>query len=114
MYIDERTFEERQNEAIRMLDKHPDRVPLIIEKQAGSKLPDIDRRKWLVPRDMTFGAWTTVLRRRISLSPTEGLFIFVGNTVPTGSATLGELYEAHKEMTGLLLMTYATQNTFGG
>ena len=113
MYVDETSFEERQNEAIRMREKHPDRVPLIVERQNGCKLPEIDRRKWLVPRSMTTGQWLTVMRKRISLSSSQGLFVFVNNTLPVGSKTMGELYEEHKEMSGLLLMTYATQNTFG-
>lgn len=113
MYSDERTFEERQNEASRMLSKHPDRVPLIVERAPGSKLPQIDRRKWLVPRDMTMGQWMTVLRKRISISSSEGLFVFVNNVLPTTSATVGQIYDDHKEATGLLLMTYTKQSTFG-
>lgn len=113
MYVDERTFDERQNEASRMLSKHPDRVPLVVERAPNCKLPQIDRRKWLVPREITCGQWITILRRRISLTSRQGLFLLVNNVMPITSHTMGQIYDDHKDASGLLMMTYTVESTFG-
>ena len=37
--------------------KHPDRIPVIVDKRAGdNSLPDIDKKKFLVPADLTIDA----------------------------------------------------------
>ena len=36
--------------------KHPDRIPVIVDKRQGdSSLPEIDKKKFLVPNDLTIG-----------------------------------------------------------
>jgi len=49
------TFEKRAAEARRILAKYPDRVPVICEKAARSDLPDVDKKKFLVPGTMILG-----------------------------------------------------------
>lgn len=113
MYKDERSFDERVNETMRVMAKHPDRVPMVVERAPKSKLPEIDRRKWLAPKSMTVGQWLSVLRRRVSLKSSEGLFVLVGNKLPKSSSTLGELYEESKDEDGLLYWVYTEMSTFG-
>ena len=50
------TVEERKVSAAAIRAKHPDRIPVIVDKRAGdSSLPDIDKKKFLVPADLTIG-----------------------------------------------------------
>ena len=51
----ESTFEKRSAEARRILAKYPDRIPVICEKHARSDLPDIEKKKFLVPDTMLCG-----------------------------------------------------------
>ena len=44
-------FEKRCTESRRILSKYPDRVPVIVERNARAKnnLPEIEKKKFLVP-----------------------------------------------------------------
>lgn len=74
--------EQRQAESQRIRDKYPDRVPVICERAPGSDIGDIDRKKYLVPSDLTVGQFVYVIRKRIKLEPEKGIFIFVDDTLP--------------------------------
>mmetsp|Transcript_65860 Transcript_65860/g.203865 ORF Transcript_65860/g.203865 Transcript_65860/m.203865 type:complete len:109 (-) Transcript_65860:164-490(-) len=45
-------FEKRAAEARRILAKYPDRIPVVCEKAPRSELPDIEKKKFLVPGSM--------------------------------------------------------------
>ena len=45
--------EKRKAEAQRMREKYQDRIPVIVEKASGGDIPDIDKKKYLVPTDLT-------------------------------------------------------------
>jgi hypothetical protein len=47
------TLEARKKEAQKMKEKYSDRIPVIVEKAPGSDIPDIDKKKYLVPTDLT-------------------------------------------------------------
>jgi GABA(A) receptor-associated protein len=36
-----------------MREKYQDRIPVIVEKASGGDIPDIDKKKYLVPTDLT-------------------------------------------------------------
>jgi GABA(A) receptor-associated protein len=38
-----------------MREKYQDRIPVIVEKASGGDIPDIDKKKYLVPTDLTGG-----------------------------------------------------------
>ena len=74
--------EKRRAEAERIRAKYPDRVPVICEKADRSDVPDIDKKKYLVPADLTVGQFQYVIRKRIKLAPEKALFVFCANTIP--------------------------------
>jgi GABA(A) receptor-associated protein len=78
----EHPLERRQAEANRIREKYPDRIPVIVEKAEKSDIPDIDKKKYLVPADLTVGQFVYVVRKRIKLSAEKAIFIFVKNTLP--------------------------------
>ena len=51
-YKKSKTFEERSSESSNIIQKYPNRIPIIVEKSKGCKLIDIDKNKYLVPNDM--------------------------------------------------------------
>jgi GABA(A) receptor-associated protein len=76
------TLEKRKAESERIRSKYPDRIPVICEKAEKSNIPDIDKKKYLVPSDLTVGQFVYVIRRRIKVDPNTNIFIFVNNVLP--------------------------------
>tara|TARA_B000000557_G_C20807429_1_gene458371 strand:+ start:1095 stop:1430 length:336 start_codon:yes stop_codon:yes gene_type:complete len=104
----------RRHESSRILAKYPDRVPIICEKNESDKnIPNIDKSKYLVPRDLTLGQFVYVIRKRIKLSPEKAIFIFINNMLLPTSALLSDIYEKHKNEDGFLYVSYSGENTFG-
>lgn len=108
-------FEDRSTEAKRVLEKYPDRIPIICERstKASSDCPIIDKRKYLVPRDLTIGQFLYVIRKRLRLLPEKGLFLFVNGTIPPTTSLINEVYDKHKDLDGYLYISYAQENVFG-
>eukprot|EP00249_Psilotum_nudum_P017667 c26432_g1_i1 orf=469-831(-) len=109
----EHPLEKRQAEAARIRDKYPDRIPVIVERAERSYIPDIDKKKYLVPADLTVGQFVYVIRKRIKLSPEKAIFIFVNSILPPTAAMISAIYEEHKDEDGFLYVTYSGENTFG-
>lgn len=112
-YKKQHNFEERKSEAERILIKYPDRIPVIVEKVTGSNIEDIDRKKYLVPGDITVGQFIYVIRKRIKLSSEQAIFIFLGDNMPSTSALMSSIYTKHKDEDKFLYLHYAAENTFG-
>ena len=109
----DKNLEERKKEADKIRIKYPDRIPVIINKADGSKIADVDKKKYLVPSDLTVGQFMYVIRKRIKLNPDEAIFIFVNNTLPAASCLMSQLYKEHKSECGFLYVTYSGESTFG-
>merc|ERR1712032_999920 len=109
----EHPLEKRQAEALRIREKYPDRIPVIVEKAGRSDIPDIDKKKYLVPGDLTAGQFVYVIRKRIKLSPEKAIFIFVNNILPPTAALMSSIYDEHKDEDGFLYIVYSGENTFG-
>ncbi|CAN6712596.1 unnamed protein product [Malus baccata var. baccata] len=109
----EHDLEKRRAEAARIRDKYPDRIPVIVEKVERSDIPNIDKKKYLVPADLTVGQFVYVIRKRIKLSAEKAIFIFVDNVLPPTGAIMSAIYEEKKDEDGFLYVTYSGENAFG-
>ncbi|KAJ2743694.1 ubiquitin-like protein atg8 [Coemansia sp. BCRC 34301] len=109
----EHAFEKRRAEAERIRQKYPDRIPVICEKVEKSDITTIDKKKYLVPSDLTVGQFVYVIRKRIKLSPEKAIFIFVNEVLPPTAALMSAVYEEHQDPDGFLYITYSGENTFG-
>jgi len=105
--------EKRQSESQRIRAKYPDRVPVICEKADRSDIPDIDKKKYLVPSDLTVGQFQYVIRKRIKLAPEKALFIFVANSIPPTASLMSTVYDEQKDDDGFLYVQYSGESTFG-
>ena len=105
--------EKRKSEAERIRAKYPDRVPVICEKADRSDIPEIDKKKYLVPADLTVGQFHYVIRKRIKLAPEKALFLFCSNTIPPNAALMSTVYEEQKDEDGFLYLQYSGESTFG-
>ena|SRR5947209_16151381 len=108
-------LEKMRKESKNMRDKYPDRIPCIVERVSGSRntVPDIDKKKYIVPSDMQLAQFVSVIRKRIRLNPEQALFIFVNNTLPPSSQSMEQLFKEHKGENEFLTLHYAGENTFG-
>ena len=108
-------FDERKAEATRVLNKYPERIPIICQKVDNNddSIPTIEKIKYLVPIDLTLAQFMCILRKKLELPSEKAVFIFVNNTIPTASETIEKIYEEHKDLDGFLYMTYSGENTFG-
>ena len=111
-FKDKHSFVKRQEEATRILQKYPGRVPIICECLGGD-VPDIDRKKYLVPTDLSMAQFLYVIRRRIKISPEKSIFMFVNDNIMAGSQLIGTVYEEYKDLDGFLYTCYSGENTFG-
>ncbi|KAK6118972.1 hypothetical protein DH2020_047258 [Rehmannia glutinosa] len=130
----EHDLEKRRAEAARIREKYPDRIPMgclkflygaseqhlltyidgvIVEKAERSDIPNIDKKKYLVPADLTVGQFVYVIRKRIKLSAEKAIFIFVDNVLPPTGAIMSAIYDEKKDEDGFLYVTYSGENTFG-
>ncbi|KAL5700389.1 Autophagy-related protein 8h [Ranunculus cassubicifolius] len=112
-FKDEYSFEERLEESKGIVAKYPDRIPVIAERYSSSDLPEMEKKKYLVPRDMSIGHFIHILSLRLGLSPGKALFVFVNNTLPQTASLMDSLYGSFKDEDGFLYMCYSTEKTFG-
>ena len=98
----------------RILSKYPDRVPVYVNKKENSRVNDIEKHKYLVPKDMTMGNFIYVLRKNIKLKSDQALFVFVNNLIVCNSDLMGEIYNIHHDKDDKFLhVIYSSENTFG-
>ena len=108
-------FLKRKEEAERILQKYPNRIPVIVQIcDNKSNIPDIDKKKYLVPNDLTMGQFLYVIRKRIKLQPEQAIFIFINNIMPSSSALISQIYKENKEEDLFLYVMITGENVFGG
>lgn len=109
---------ERDTESIRnMMVRYPDRCPIFIRKNPDARddIPDIDKHKFLVGYDLTVSQLIMIIRKRINLVSSQGIYIFVNNELVPSSMQISELYKlhCHSAKYPAIFITYQCEDTFG-
>ncbi|XP_044273059.1 gamma-aminobutyric acid receptor-associated protein [Varanus komodoensis] len=86
---------------------------VIVEKAPKARIGDLDKKKYLVPSDLTVGQFYFLIRKRIHLRAEDALFFFVNNVIPPTSATMGQLYQEHHEEDFFLYIAYSDESVYG-
>ena len=111
-----KTFEYRLKESSSMHKKYDNKLCIIVEKSKTSSenTPNIDKRKYLVPDDLTLGNFSQIIRKRLKMSPSESLILFVAgsNLIPVHEI-MSNIYKEHADPDGFLYISYTKENTFG-
>lgn len=108
------SFDKRKEESLRIREKDPNKVPVILEKSDSSTIQNINKHKMLLQKDITVGQFLYIIRKQIKLDATEALFIFVDNKyIPGTNSTMGEVYNSHADKDGFLYITYSAEQTYG-
>ena len=109
-------MKKRLEESKRIIEKYPERIPVIVEKARthAKDMDDIDRNKFLVPNDLTMANFMYIIRKRLKLSPDKSIYLFVNDTtlVPT-AALMSTIYTENKDEDGFMYIRYASESTFG-
>jgi len=111
----------RKAEADKIRSKYDDRIPVIVERAPRADIANIDKKKYLVPGDLTVAQFTYVIRKRIKLSAEQALWVFVESSengkpsqiLPPTSNTMAMIYSNYKDEDGFLYITYSGENVFG-
>ena len=111
-FKDNKTFEERVKESKRIEKKYPTKVPIICENN-GKTLPNIDRNKFLVPKDLTMAQFMYIIRKRINLDSDKSIFLLINNNLVPTSQLISKVYEDHSDKDGFLYVFYDGESTFG-
>lgn len=112
-YKDTNDYDIRKLESTKIRTKYPERIPVIVEKNQDSDIANIDKNKYLVPKDLTVGQLVYVIRKRIKMPPEMALFIFINNIIPPQYELISNIYDLYKDNDGFLYITYSGENTFG-
>eukprot|EP00042_Codosiga_hollandica_P028869 m.154907 g.154907 ORF g.154907 m.154907 type:complete len:131 (-) comp52901_c0_seq2:1756-2148(-) len=121
-YKEEHPLETRKLESAQVRGKHKDRLPVIVERAPRSTLAQLEKKKFLVPGNLTLAQFlTTVVRKNIRLAPELSLWLFVETNVhgkrkqvlPPATDTLQAIYSTYADEDGFLYFMYSGENVFG-
>ena len=107
---------QRKESNDKLRKQYPDKIPIICEKDPKSiTLNDIDKTKYLVPKDLTVAQFSIMIRKRLELNKNEALFLIAkGKHTITGETPLIDVYNKFSDKDdGYLYIAYASEVTLG-
>jgi GABA(A) receptor-associated protein len=113
IYKNSNSYENRVFESGKIRNKYPDRYPCIVERNLNSDITNIDKKKFLVPGDLSMGQFVYIIRKRIELSPEKAVFVLINDMIPSSSKLISEIYKDFKDDDGFLYIVYSGENSFG-
>ncbi|KAG8535464.1 hypothetical protein GDO81_028476 [Engystomops pustulosus] len=109
---EKRNRENRRRESRKLRSLYPDHIPIILKKVSGSNIMDIDRRKYLVPSDVTAAQFISTMKNRLQLPPGKDIYLFTDKTPLKTSLTLEQVYERERGDDGFLYMEYSAERKY--
>lgn len=97
-----------------LLKKYPDRVPVIVtlDDKIVNRFNLNKELKFMVPFDTNVCHFMKIVRSKINIDETHGLFIFINNTLPKMTDSIYELYKLYN-IDQCLYIDLKLENTFG-
>jgi len=106
-------------DAAKIRQKYPDRVPIICMRSAYSDLPELSKNKFVVPGSMLCGEFKYIVHKQLAeatagpRSVSKTIYLFVNGITPKTSTPISELYDQFREDDGFLYITFGAENTLG-
>ena len=109
-----KSIEERKREVEKVKEKYANKVFIYLEKNKNCKnICDIDKNKYLCPKDMLFNEFMYVIRKRLNITDKQSIIFFINNSIPNPSSSIQELYEKNKSSDYFLYIKYSGESFFG-
>jgi GABA(A) receptor-associated protein len=96
-------------------EKYPNKIPVFVRRgeYCCDNVPELQKRKFIVPLNITAGDFIIILRNYMELPIDVPLFLFINDTLVNTRALISELYDLYKSLDGGLRVRYLSENTFG-
>ncbi|KAH3765818.1 autophagy protein 8b [Pelomyxa schiedti] len=114
----DKTLAERRELTQQLGEKYPGKIPVIVERLQGAKAPEMKKKKFLSPGDITVSKFLEEVRKQFQEAPAHNqtiIFMYANNTMlPNSASTMDQVYQDHRdEEDGLLYILYTGDNMFG-
>ncbi len=119
------SLEHRKKETIKVKQRYPNRIPVIISKSINSNIADINNEKFLIPESLTVCQLIQVIRERIKINEFESINVFIitldnNEILPSSGSSISSIYNEyveskknHPKYDGYLYVVYSGENVFG-
>ncbi|XP_050106979.1 uncharacterized protein LOC126586241 [Malus sylvestris] len=97
-------LERRISDAKKMRQWYPSHVPVIVEKDGSSGLPELDAKKYQVHGDVTLEEFVGYLQTKVASK--DPLFVYFKNTEHRNGTLMSAIDEENRDEDGFLRMTY--------
>ena len=109
-----------QNQTTKLIDKYPDKVPVIIHRDMSCKdIIDIGPLKYLIQNYITVAQLHYLVRKRIKLDKNKSFYLYANHSksslsILNSNDTMIKIYNNyHNTEDGILYITYTGENVFG-
>ncbi len=110
----EKPLEERRERLVKLLEKNPNKIPIIFEKHVLSRLSEGHSLKFMSTRHLKLSYFANQIRSSLKLSPEIALFFSCSNMkIIRHDMLTGELYDTSKDFDGFLYIQYREVESFG-
>ena len=114
-YKNNNTLESRKSQYRKILENHPDKVPVILERDIKCSINKTIKTKYILSKEVTMAEFVKIIREKLDLKPERALFFLVnGKHSVTMTEELGQIYEKFKDKSdGFLYMSYSEEIVYG-
>ena len=109
------SLDNRKSQYRKVMENHPDSVPVILERAKGCTIIKTIKTKYILSKELTMAELVKIIRERLELSPERAIFLLVnGERSLTMTEELGSIYDKFKDKNdGFLYMTYSDEMVYG-
>ena len=107
---------QRKQSSDKIKQQFQDKIPIIVEKDPRAKtLDDIDKTKYLVPKEISVTQFSFMLRKRLQLKENDAFFLIAKcKYTIMGENTMDDVYNKYSDKDdGYLYITYTSKEIWG-
>jgi GABA(A) receptor-associated protein len=110
----EKPLQERKESLTRLLEKNPNKIPVIFERHPQSKLIEVKSLKFMSTKNLQLSYFASQIRSTFDLPPECSLFFSTSSLkIIKNDMLIGELYDTSVEADGFLYVQYREVESFG-
>ena len=98
-----------------LIKNNPGKIPVILEKDASSKLENIQKTRYLFPETFTINEFILQIRKSLKIPEETAIFLAAkGKYNLVGEKTMGEVYKLYKDKEdGFVYIMYSSVLVYG-